>query len=130
METSVFLAQILGPYCIIVGIGMLLNQKTILKVMEDLLKNTALLYLGGAFSLIIGLLIVVSHNIWSADWKVLITLFGWLGILKGVWLMIFPNTTAHLAKAYHKNKSLLGINLCLMLALGGFLTFVGYFAGK
>jgi hypothetical protein len=30
-----------------------------------------------------GLAIVLTHNIWTADWRVLITLFGWLSAIGG-----------------------------------------------
>jgi hypothetical protein len=39
---------------------------------------------------IIGLLIVVSHNIWVKDYRVVITIFGWLSLVKGIAYMAFP----------------------------------------
>lgn len=127
MENSIFLAKLLGPYCIIVAVGILFNLRTYQKVMEDFCKNYALIYLGGVMALFFGLLIVLFHNIWVANWVVIITIFGWLGFIKGAWLIILPNTVTKMTEAYQKNVALLVVHLVIILALGVFLTVMGYF---
>jgi len=127
MENSIFLAKILGPYCIIVGAGVLFNVKSYQKVMEDFCKNSALLYLGGIFALLFGLLILLFHNVWAANWTVIITIFGWGGLIKGAWLIIFPNSLTKLTEAYKKKTALLKVHLLVVIVLGIFLTVKGYF---
>ena len=127
MENSIFLAKILGPYCIIVGAGVLFNVKIYQKVMEDFCKNSALLYLGGIFALLFGLLILQFHNVWAANWTVIITIFGWGGLIKGAWLIIFPNSLTKLTEAYKKKTALLKVHLLVAIVLGIFLTVKGYF---
>ncbi|MFH0763335.1 MAG: hypothetical protein V1925_05570 [Candidatus Omnitrophota bacterium] len=129
MGISVFIARLLGPYCIIVAIGILFNLKTYQRLVEDFCKNLALVYLGGVISLFFGLLLVLFHNIWAFNWVVIITIIGWLGILKGIWLIVFPNTVAAFTKAYQKNIVLLRVHLVIIFALGACLAFFGYFAG-
>lgn len=130
MGNSIFLAKLLGPYCIIVAVGIMFNLKTYQKVMQDFSKNTALIYLGGVFALIIGLLIVLSHNIWVANWMVIITIFGWAGLIKGVWLIMLPNTAIKFTEAYQRKTALLVIHLIIIFALGVCLTVFGYFTGQ
>lgn len=127
MGSSMFLAKLFGPYCIIVAVGILFNLKNYRKVMEDFFKNSALLYLGGVFALFFGLLIVLFHNVWAANWTVIITILGWLGLIKGAWLIILPNTLTKLIEAYREKTALLVIHLFVVLALGVFLTVIGYF---
>ena len=126
MENSIFLAKIIGAYMVIVAAGVMLNLKTYQRIIEDFFKNTALIYLGGVLSLIIGLLIVLFHNVWVANWAVLITIFGWMGLIKGVWLIVFPNSVAKLTQAYQKKTALLVVHLVIILALGVFLTVKGW----
>ena len=45
---------------------------------KEFLKSRALIYLAGVLTLIPGLALVLVHNVWAVDWRVLITLFGWL----------------------------------------------------
>jgi len=127
MGNSFFLARIIGWFFIIVAVGMTFNSKTYQKIMEDFSKNTALVYLGGIFSLLIGFLMVSAHNIWRADWTLIITIFGWLGFIKGVWLMLLPNTVARITAFYQRRTFLLAIYPILMLVLGIFLVFKGYY---
>lgn len=127
MENSVFLAKLLGPYFIIVAFGILFNLKIYQKIMEDFCKNSALIYLGGIMALFFGLLVVLFHNVWVASWEVIITIFGWLGLIKGIWLITFPNSVTKFSEAYQKNLTLLRIHLVIVLALGLFLTVKGYF---
>jgi uncharacterized membrane protein len=127
MENSLFLARIVGWFFIIVAAGMSLNSQAYQKIMEDFSKNTALVYLSGIFTLLIGFLMVSTHNIWRADWTLIITIFGWLGFIKGVWLLLLPNTVAKITAAYQKKASLLVAYAVVMLALGIFLVFKGYF---
>ena len=55
------------------------------------------LWLGGAekfalflLLLICGLLMVLGHNLWTADWRVLVTVVGWMALIKSLVFFIFP----------------------------------------
>jgi hypothetical protein len=126
MENSIFLAKILGPYVIIISLAFLFNLKTYQKVLEDFCKNSALIYLGGIFAFLFGLLIVSFHNVWVAGWPVIITIFGWMGLIKGVWLILFPNTVTKFTQAYQKKTALIATSLVIVLVLGIFLAAKGY----
>ena len=91
MGTSVFIAKVFGPAYLILAVGMLANRDILRKVMEDFGKNAALVFFIGLFTLFLGMVIVLLHNVWVADWRVLITIFGWGGLIKGIWLTVFPN---------------------------------------
>jgi hypothetical protein len=128
METSVLLAKILGPYCVIVAIGLMFNLKFYQRMIEDFFKNTALIYLGGVMALIIGIVLVLFHNIWVAGWPVIITIFGWGGLIKGIWLIIFPNALGKLTQVYQKKPLLLRAHMVIVLIFGILLTLKAYFA--
>ena len=126
MGISIFLAKILGPCFVIIGVGILLNREFYQKVKEDFCKNAALLFYGGILALIIGLIIVLSHNVWVAKWPVIITIYGWGGIIKGTWLTVFPNSVFKFMEAYNKNKNLLLVHSLVIIVLGAALSILGY----
>ncbi len=126
MENSIFLAQIFGLYLVIVALGGLFNPKAYQKVLEDFVKSPALLYLGGIFALLLGILVITFHNVWAANWTVIITVIGWAGLAKGIWLIAFPGSAAKFTQLYHKKPNLLTIHLIIALALGIFLAAKGY----
>ena len=126
MENSIFFAKFLGLFFIIVAVGILFNLKTYRKMMKDFCKNSSLLYFGGIIALFFGLIIALRHNVWVANWPVIITIFGWCGIIKGAWLIILPNTAAKFTEAYLKKSGSLVISLLVIAALGIFLTIMGF----
>ncbi len=60
------------------------------KIADDLFSNSALTYVTGFITVIVGLLIVTYHNRWAKSWVVLITILGWLAMVKGICLIAFP----------------------------------------
>lgn len=126
MEVSLFVAKVMGPIYLIVGVGMLLNREFYQRVMEDYPKNSALVFFSGVFPLVLGVVILLLHNTWAANWTVLITIIGWGGLIKGIWLTVFPKTVQGFMKAYLKNKALLAIHSLIALVFGAFLTVMGY----
>ena len=127
METSLFIARIIGPVYLIIAAGMLLNRAFYLRVMEDYGKNAALIFMGGLGALLFGFLIVLSHNVWTLNWTLIITLFGWGAIIKGTWLMLFPDRLPKVMQAYRKNTGLTLMHGMAAFVLGLCLTFLGYF---
>jgi len=127
MGTSLFLARVLGPYCMIAALGVLVNQKRYFQMMDDYFQNAALIYVGGIIALLFGLIVVQVHNFWAAHWAVIITVFGWLAIVKGIALIVFPQSIAKLGESYKKNTTLLRINLIIVFLLGAYMTYCGYF---
>ncbi len=127
MDPSLFLAKLLGPYCLIVAVGVLMNLKTYREMVEDLLKNSAVVYFAGVFALFFGLLIILFHNLWVSGWPLIITLLGWLGLIKGIVIIVFPNFFSKLIAFHLKNSSALMIRLGVLFVIGLALTRHGYF---
>lgn len=62
MEVSIFLAKVLGLWAFIVSLAVLVRPKLFETVVKEINRSDAFLYLTGFLSLIIGILIIVSHN--------------------------------------------------------------------
>ncbi|MEI6710821.1 MAG: hypothetical protein WCK88_00710 [bacterium] len=45
-------------------------------------------------AIIIGALMIYVHNIWVADWTVLVTIIGWTALIKGIWLTVLPQSAS------------------------------------
>ena len=128
METSIFIARIFGLCYLIIGTGILFNRKVFQRVMDDFCKNAAAVFYGGVLALVIGVVIILKHNIWVSNWTVMITIIGWLGFIKGIWMIVFPNTVSKFMQAYQKNESLLTVHSIGALIFGAVLIFFGFFA--
>src|SRR5215510_981362 len=75
---SVFLARLLGPVCVAIAIGVLVNGAAYRAMAEEFLHSGALIYVTGLLGMTAGVAVLLNHNDWVADWRFLITLFGWL----------------------------------------------------
>ena len=93
MGNSVYLAKLIGPVMLAVAAGLFANGKHYRTMAEEALRSTILIYLTGLISLTAGLAIVLAHNVWVPDWRILITLLGWLAVLSGVVRVVHPQTT-------------------------------------
>jgi len=129
METAVFIARIFGLCYLILGAGFVFNRKAFQRVMEDFCKNAALLFYGGLLALVIGIVIILTHNVWVANWTVIITIIGWFALIKGIWIIVFPNTVQKFMQAYQRNESLLTVHSIGVFIFGAVLTFFGFFVG-
>ncbi len=125
METSILVARMFAVVYIVVGIGMVLNAAYFKKVFDGMWKESGMIVLGGMMSLLAGFLLVTYHNLWVKDWTVVITVFGWLALLKGILIFLFPKPFAAFSKLFLKNIQLFGV---FALVLGLFFGYFGYVA--
>ncbi|MGB2224430.1 MAG: hypothetical protein ACPH5K_00680 [Polaribacter sp.] len=92
MDTSLFLFKFWGWYCVIFFFILCFNPKRIKQIIEDI-QDEKFTILISFLAIIIGLLNILFHNVWEANIRLVVTLFGWLALLKGIMLLTFPRTT-------------------------------------
>jgi uncharacterized membrane protein YczE len=80
------------------SLAMLVHQQRFKKTAHEFLGTPALVAMSGWISLMIGLLIVVSHNVWVGEWPVVITIVGWLVLLQGLMRIFFPDSFVKMMK--------------------------------
>ncbi len=124
MELSIFLAKVLGLYLVIVPLAVLVNRKHLSRLVEEFSTNLGLNILASVFALVLGLLLVASHNIWTADWRVIITILGWLTLAKGVIRLLFLEQVQQLTR--FSLEPWWTVVLVLFLLLGLYLSYVGF----
>src|SRR5690606_22133725 len=88
MARSVYLARLIGPPLVIIALGMLIDQGGFMELSRNFMADPALIYVASAAGLFVGLAIVLAHNVWTPDWRVLITLLGWVSMLDSAsWML-------------------------------------------
>ncbi|MBU1713476.1 MAG: hypothetical protein KKD47_10295, partial [Proteobacteria bacterium] len=76
------------------------------RLADDMYKNSALTYMMGFMAVIVGFLIVHYHNLWGRDWTVLITITGWLSLIKGFLIIAFPKFIQRLSELFITERAL------------------------
>lgn len=127
MVVSIFIARLLGPVFVLVGLALLTQATTYRAILQDFLRSPALHYLAGFLGLIAGLTLVLTHNVWAADWRLLITLIGWLALVRAVVTMFRPQWMVTLGNAVLEHRNVFPIAAAVDLLLGLVLSYFGYF---
>ncbi|MDO8839427.1 MAG: hypothetical protein Q7V31_10905 [Parvibaculum sp.] len=128
MRTSVFLAQLLGPTLLVMGIGMIVNRDAYRTMAQEFIASRALIYIAGLLAFVPGLAIVLTHNVWVAGWPVIVTLFGWIALLGGIFRLLFPQEVTRLGTHMLANPASLTVGGAVTIVLGSILSFFGYVA--
>jgi hypothetical protein len=126
MATSVFLAKLIGPIALAIGVALLFNHAAFRAMAEQFFASTALMFLSGLFTMAAGLAIVLTHNVWTADWRGIITVLGWLMALGGAYRLIAPQQVIGLGRKMMARPYGLHISTAFYLILGALLCFFGY----
>ena len=122
MNIANTLAVLMGSALVIVGIT-LFNKSYFSAVMTDLANSKGLLWVTGLITFVMGMVIVALYRAWSADWRVLVTLLGWLTVIKGAVIMLFPSSMMLLYRKF-LSKRLLTYSGIYALVLAALLLFL------
>jgi len=107
MDNVTVLARVLGPLLGITALGLLINYKAYLNMVAEFAQHRGLSFLAGYLALTGGLLILAFHRLWLWDWVVLITILGWVMVIKGAVILIFPSALWRLAEVWSRRKGLI-----------------------
>jgi uncharacterized protein YjeT (DUF2065 family) len=127
MELSLILAQVLGIVFFVLGFGLVCNAKRYKKMYQDLIKNDGFVFFAAVFALIVGTTLVLTHNIWETHWSVIITILGWIALLEGFILAVFPEQTVKMATGIINKKTMFIVAGIGYMVFGGVLIYFGFF---
>ena len=124
---TIFLAKLLGLYCIIVALAMMTRKKSAIATLNALIRDPPLLLLAEVLGLAAGLALVLGHNIWSGGaLPIVVTLLGWLMTIRGAALLaVSPDTTMRLFNALRYEEPFY-LYMGGTLLLGLYLTIAGF----
>jgi hypothetical protein len=119
-------ARVLGPFLVIVCVTAVLRTSNMRTLVSEFTASSLWAWVAGAFVLLGGLVIVALHQYWRGVAAVIVSALGWLVVLRGVFLLAFPDTFASLA------DNMIGAEawwkaICIVFALIGlYLIYVGW----
>ena len=126
METSILLAKLVGPMMLVLGLFVTLNPARMRRIGREFLDSDALIFISGVITLPVGLAIVVTHNVWAADWRALITLIGWIAVIAGIARIALPETLKRFGEVMLDKPLMIAAPGALMAIMGGYLSWQGY----
>ncbi len=122
---TVFISRMLGLYCLIASLIMFTHKSAMVEIENTLIHNPAILFIAGIITLVAGLAIVLSHNVWSGGaLPVMVTLLGWISLIKAV-LLLSPGTTVGFWDCFQYER-LFYLYASISFVLGAYLTYSGF----
>ena len=95
------------------------------------MHSPTLIYFSGLLSLSRGIAMLNVHRAWTSDWRVIITILGWLLVIGGIIRIVLPQTTAVLGE---RHLATVGRDAdrsaIIVLIIGGLLSFRRLSPGK
>jgi hypothetical protein len=126
MSNSVFIARLIGPVMLVIGLAVLVNRRAFHELAEEFLASRALLFLSGLLIMPVGLAIVLTHNIWVADGRVMVTLFGWLNLIGGAVRLFAPAYVMQTGRAMLKRPYLMPMAAAIWIVVGSLFCIFGF----
>jgi hypothetical protein len=99
---TILFAQAIGLYLLIIAIIMITRASYYQDILTHLKVGSSTVVVTAAFGLVLGILIVLTHQIWNFESEVLITLIGWILLIKSICWLSFPD---FMVKMAHKMYS-------------------------
>jgi len=121
MEVSIFFARLWGSFFIIFGLLFIITRqlgKTI-----EMTDDKAFVISTGYITLLMGLVTAILHNIWSTDWKIVITILGWSTLIKGIGKVGWPEQIHVQAQRFKKKQF---VSAFFIIALGVWLLLMSF----
>lgn len=125
MIDSMFWAQMLSVVFISAGLGLLLNKAGYMAILKEGKTNHFATILAAYLTLLLGMAIVLTHNMWEMSYVGVITLIGWMSVIKGILLFVAP--TQVFSIVHEKNvKGWALFGSIFAIVLGAFLAYYGF----
>lgn len=122
----VYIARLLGPLFLAIGIGIVLNAPFYVGAVVEAVHSPTLVYLSGIAAMLAGLAMLNAYRAWTADWRVVVTILGWAMLIAGILRIVLPRLLITVAATLYSGELALTVTGILVLVLGGFLSFKGY----
>ncbi len=105
---------------------MVLSPESLRETTRRFLSDRPLILVTGVPATVAGLAVVNAHNVWSLDWRLIITLFGWALVVGGGVRILAPGVVARVGAQMLEGPLMVRAAGALWFLLGAFLAFLAF----
>lgn len=126
MEASIFLGKLFGYVLVLMALHVFFCKKHFRAYAEHMLENPGVANFMSFFAVIMGVLLLLYHNVWAADWGIVVTLLCWVVLIRGLFGFFCPEGMAKMARKMLESSSGLYIAAVINAVIGVFLLVMAY----
>ncbi|MDP3313191.1 hypothetical protein [Lutibacter sp.] len=127
METTLLISKIIGLVYLSFGIGLIFNKKYYLETFTKLMKSSSFMILAGFLAITFGLLILEFHPYWDNSLAIVISIIGYIALIKGIIILAFPTSFSFFKVMLKSEKMYLFLGP-LVLLFGVLFSYLGFFS--
>lgn len=90
MEITMFIELFWGWMTVIISTVLFVRPSVLRELKRLVVEDRGFGIMYGFLSIFLGLGTVIIHNIWALNWQGFITVIAWLALLKGVYVIAYP----------------------------------------
>ena len=123
------IAAVVSVLIVVFGISYVVSPDPWLKLLREGVDEPHKFYPIALVILVVGLLVITTHNEWSPLWRAIITFFGWAMAIKGALYLAVPALTKKMAGGVLASWGDSGLRLYMrfagvvMIVVGAWLTY-------
>jgi hypothetical protein len=126
-ETTLLVSQVAGPLYLALGLGFFVSRSTYEQLYKQMRKEPSNLMTMAILAMVLGIVIVLNHNLWGSTLEVIVSVMAWGALVKGVLLAVFPGQMTNFAENLPLPKMLPWAGV-VCLVIGGYLSWAVYLA--
>ena len=127
LPRTIFLGRLIGLFFILAALFMLMHKQSLVATVFRLIQDRPLLLLIGMIASIVGLAMVLGHNVWAGGiLPVVVTLIGWTILIRGLLLLFLSTEALAIFFEMFHFEDLFYVYAAITLVLGLYLTYAGF----
>jgi vacuolar-type H+-ATPase subunit I/STV1 len=125
---TIYLSRLIGLYCILVDLSLVIHRQASVGSIVATFNNPAVMLTLGIATVAAGLALILAHNIWSGGAQtVVVTLVGWLALIKGLLFLALPaGVEGEIIVSWLRTPTCFYVCLAPSLLIGIYLTYGGF----
>lgn len=123
-------AKGVGLFLVLFGIGIVMRTTTLWALLPAFFQDGALVFVTAVFGLSIGCAMVAAHHHFGSLAAIIITIFGWITLIRCAILLIAPTFISSIASMAMQIPAIPLIPAAIAVLIGAYLSFVGWFSKK
>ena len=125
---TIYLSRLIGLYCILISPSLAIHKQATVDSAAALWHNPSMMLILGIFTVIMGLAMILAHNLWSGGaLPVVVTLVGWLTFIKGMLFLLMPSgMDTEMMLSWLRDPVLFYVCLTPSFLIGIYLTYEGF----
>jgi hypothetical protein len=127
MDSTYFLAQVLGIVIFIMSLGLAFQEHYYQGAFHELMSQPGLKFMTGITTLIIGTLLILTHDDWQTRWGIFIGVLCWAIFIKGCMRILIPKVSDRMVLKCIDRREYVIVSVVLGIIMGLALIYHGFF---